>query len=90
MEGTQLKQLADAYNEMERRLEQMKDNIRTVQANLPSLKEEAVRWSKELKSMENATEMKGRVLTLRQDLAWAYPIQKKGVCPGPAVTLIKR
>jgi uncharacterized protein YigA (DUF484 family) len=80
MEGTQLKQLQDAYCEMERRLQQMRENIK---ANIPTLKEDAVKWSKELNSMKSATAMKERVLKLKQDLAWAYPIQKQGVCTKP-------
>jgi septal ring factor EnvC (AmiA/AmiB activator) len=79
MEGTQLKQLADAYTESEKLLRQMKENITSIENNIPTLKEDAVKWSKELKSMENATAMKQRVLVIKQDLAWAYPVQKKGV-----------
>lgn len=79
MEGTQLKQLKDAYDEMERLLRQMLENINTVDSNLPGLRDESIKWSKELKSMSNATAMKARVLVIRQDLAWAYPIQKQGV-----------
>jgi hypothetical protein len=79
MEGTQLKQLRDAYNEMERLLNQMHDNINTVDANVPALRDECAKWSKELSRMGNATAMKDRVLVLKQDLAWAFPIQKQGV-----------
>ncbi|KAJ9106077.1 hypothetical protein QFC21_001216 [Naganishia friedmannii] len=77
MEGTQLKQLADAYTESEKLLRQMKENITSIENNIPTLKEDAVKWSKELKSMENATAMKARVLVIKEDLAWAYPVQKK-------------
>lgn len=80
MEGTQLKQLEDAYCEMDRRLQQMRENIKIIEGNIPTLKEDAVKWSKELDSMKSATAMKDRVLKLKQDLAWAYPIQKQGVC----------
>lgn len=80
MEGTQLKQLQDAYVEMERRLQQMRENIKIIDANIPTLQEDAIKWSKELASMKNATAMKDRVHKLKQDLAWAYPIQKQGVC----------
>ena len=79
MEGTQLKQLKTAYDEMERLLKQMHENINTVDSNLPALRDESIKWSKELKSMSNATAMKDRVLVIRKDLAWAYPIQKQGV-----------
>nr|GFD55254.1 hypothetical protein [Tanacetum cinerariifolium] len=78
MEGTQLKQLRDAYDEMKRLLNQMDDNIKTVDANVPALKDESIKWSKELSRMGNATAMKDRVLVLKQDLAWAFPIQKQG------------
>ncbi|GHJ88325.1 hypothetical protein NliqN6_4727 [Naganishia liquefaciens] len=78
MEGTQLKQLKTAYDEMERLLKQMHENINTVDSNLPALRDESIKWSKELKSMSNATAMKDRVLVIRKDLAWAYPIQKQG------------
>ncbi|KAJ9124140.1 hypothetical protein QFC22_000936 [Naganishia vaughanmartiniae] len=77
MEGTQLKQLADAYTESERLLRLMKENVGSIENNVPTLKEDAVKWSKELKSMENATAMKARVLVIKEDLAWAYPVEKK-------------
>jgi hypothetical protein len=80
MEGTQLKQLQDAYTEMERRLRQMRENIKIIDANAPALKNDAMKWSRELASMKNASAMKDRVFQIRQDLAWAYPLQKQGVC----------
>lgn len=79
MEGTQLKQLQDAYSEMERGLQQMRDSIKVIDDNIPALKNDTNKWKKERDSMKNATAMRDRVRKLKQDLAWAYPIQKKGV-----------
>ncbi|KAI5454933.1 Structural maintenance of chromosomes protein 6 [Naganishia albida] len=78
MEGTQLKQLQDAYSEMERGLQQMRDSIKVIDDNIPALKNDSNKWKKERDSMKNATAMRDRVRKLKQDLAWAYPIQKKG------------